>query len=36
VDIDAIESTAKTLLAAGKGIDHDMMSSQRTLYSRGA
>ena len=26
VDIDAIESTAKTLLAAGKGIDHDVMS----------
>ena len=26
VDIDAIESTATTLLAAGKGIDHDVMS----------
>jgi hypothetical protein len=26
VDIDAIESTAKALLAAGKGIDHDVMS----------
>jgi len=25
VDIDAIESTAKTLLPAGKGIDHDVM-----------
>jgi len=34
VDIDAIESTAKTLLAAGKGIDHDMMSGHMDLIQQ--
>ncbi len=34
VDIDAIESTAQTLLADGKGIDHDVMSGHIDLIQR--
>ena len=34
VDMNAIESTAQTLLAAGKGIDCDVMSRHMTLISQ--